>query len=101
MILFKLRLLSLQSELRQIIGYIIVFSLWGLSMKTSARNQLQGQITQLKKGAVNAEVVMRLDGGEEITAIITNTSVERLGLKEGGNAYALIKASDVILAVDG
>lgn len=70
-------------------------------MKTSARNQLRGQITQLKKGAVNAEVVIRLDGGEHITAIITNTSVERLGLKEGGNAYALIKASDVIVAVDG
>lgn len=70
-------------------------------MKTSARNQLRGQITQLKKGAVNAEVVMRLEGGEHITAIITNTSVERLGLKEGGNAYALIKASDVIVAVDG
>lgn len=69
-------------------------------MKTSARNQLHGQITRLKKGAVNAEVVIHLDGGEQITAIITNTSVERLGLKEGGKAYALIKASDVILAVD-
>jgi molybdate transport system regulatory protein len=69
-------------------------------MKISARNILSGTVTRVIKGAVNSEVDLTLKGGEKIVAIITNTSVEHLGLKEGSSAYALIKASWVILSTD-
>ena len=67
-------------------------------MKTSARNQLQGTVTALVTGAVNSEVQIDLTGGDQLTAIITNTSAEHLGLSEGVSVYALIKASSVIVA---
>ncbi len=67
-------------------------------MKTSARNQFFGDVVLLKRGAVNAEVVLRIDGGEYIAAIITNTSVDNLGLKEGNKAWASFKAASVVLA---
>lgn len=66
-------------------------------MKLSARNVLPGTVTKLTKGAVNAEVDLALKGGGEIAAIITNQSAERLDLKKGQNAFAIIKASSVIL----
>ncbi len=69
-------------------------------MKLSARNLLQGKVVKITRGAVNAEVVLKLPGGEEIVSIITNGSVESLGLKEGMQAYAVIKASSVMIAVD-
>jgi molybdopterin-binding protein len=69
-------------------------------MKISARNMLQGTVKKIVPGAVNAEVVIDLPGGAEIVSIITMTSVERLGLKEGKPAYAVIKASNVMIAVD-
>lgn len=68
-----------------------------LSMRSSARNQFQGRITQITMGAVNAEVILELPGGDELVAIITNESVKSLGLKVGSEAFALIKASWVIL----
>ncbi len=69
-------------------------------MKLSARNILKGTVIKVNRGAVNAEVTIRLDGGTEVVAIITNQSVDRLGLKENVPAYAVIKASSVMVAVD-
>lgn len=69
-------------------------------MKLSARNVLKGKVVKITRGAVNAEVTVKLPGGEEIVSIITITSVDNLGLKEGGEAYAVIKASNVMIAVD-
>ena len=66
-------------------------------MKISARNVLGGTISKVTKGAVNGEVDLKLTGGEAIAAIITNTSVDRLGLKEGAKAFAVIKASEVMI----
>lgn len=73
----------------------------GLGMKTSARNELVGKVKRIAKGAVNSEVVLDLGGGDALVAVITNTSVENLALKPGVAAYALIKASWVILAAPG
>jgi molybdate transport system regulatory protein len=70
-----------------------------LGMKTSARNELAGKVKRVTKGAVNSEVVLDIGGDDELVAIITNASVEKLALKAGVAAHALIKASWVILAV--
>ena len=67
--------------------------------RLSARNQLQGTVTQVKPGAVNAEVDIELKGGEQIAATVTNESVETLGLRKGQPATAVFKAGVVILAV--
>lgn len=69
-------------------------------MKLSARNQLKGKIVKLVKGAVNTEVVIELPGKEKIVSIITNSSAESLGLAEGKTAYAVIKASNVMVGID-
>lgn len=66
-------------------------------MRTSARNTFPGTVTRVTEGAVNAEVELTLGNGDKIVAIITNTSVEALGLGVGTNAIALIRASWVIL----
>ena len=69
-------------------------------MKISARNVLKGQVKSVVKGAVNSEVVIELPGGVEIVSIITNTSVQNLGLSPGVDAVAVIKASNVMVAVE-
>lgn len=69
-------------------------------MKISARNILAGTVTKVVKGAVNSEIDLTLQGGQKMAAIITNPSVENLGLKEGTAACAIIKASEVIIAKD-
>jgi len=69
-------------------------------MKLSARNILKGKVKSITKGAVNAEVVILLPNGTELVSIITNTSAEELKLKKGKKAYAIIKASNIILGVD-
>lgn len=69
-------------------------------MQTSARNVLKGTVKQVDLGAVNAEVVIELSPGVEIVSIITNHSAENLGLEVGKEAYAVIKASSVMVAVD-
>jgi molybdopterin-binding protein len=69
-------------------------------MKLSARNILKGKVVKIVRGAVNSEITIQLLGGEQIVSIITNGSVESLGLKEGKEAYAVIKASSVMIAVD-
>lgn len=68
-----------------------------ISMKVSARNQFFGTITSLRKGAVNTELSMRLGDRTHLVAMITNESVEDLGLRKGVEAYALIKANLVIV----
>ena len=69
-------------------------------MRLSAKNVLKGTVKSILPGAVNAEVVIVLAGGAEITSVITKGSVESLGLKVGGSAYAVIKASSVLIGVD-
>lgn len=69
-------------------------------MKISARNCLAGTVASVKKGAVNSEVILTLKGGSSIAAVITNSSAESLGLKEGKEAFAIIKASNVIICGD-
>ncbi|QBR00263.1 TOBE domain-containing protein [Paraburkholderia pallida] len=69
-------------------------------MRTSARNHFSGQIAEVKAGAVNDEVTLRADGGLEIVAIITHGSAASLGLAAGKSAFALVKASSVIVMVD-
>jgi molybdate transport system regulatory protein len=68
-----------------------------LGMKTSARNQLYGTVKAVQRGAVNDEVLIGLQGGQSIAAVLTHESTEALGLKVGGAAFALIKASWVIV----
>ena len=69
-------------------------------MKISARNQLKGTVSKIQPGAVNTEVVVKLVGGAEIVSIITKESAERLQLAPGKSVYAVIKASDVMIATD-
>jgi molybdopterin-binding protein len=69
-------------------------------MKVSARNLLKGKVKKMVLGAVNAEVTIEIAPGVEVTSIITKSSAENLGIKEGSDAYALIKASDVMVAIN-
>jgi molybdopterin-binding protein len=69
-------------------------------MKFSARNKLQGKIVEVKKGTTTAHVRIDVGGGQIVTAAITNDAVEELKLAAGQNAYAIIKASDVMVGVD-
>lgn len=68
-------------------------------MKISARNQIKGKIVEITKGATTAHV--RIDvGGTFVTAAITNAAVDDLKLAVGQEAYAVVKASDVMIAID-
>lgn len=69
-------------------------------MKISARNVLKGTVKKIVRGAVNAEVLIELPGGSELVSIITIASVDSLGLEEGKEVYAVVKASNVMVAVD-
>jgi molybdopterin-binding protein len=69
-------------------------------MKLSARKKLKGKILDVKKGATTAHVRLEIAPGQIMTASITNEAVEELGLKAGGTAIAIVKASDVMIAVD-
>jgi molybdopterin-binding protein len=69
-------------------------------MKLSARNVLKGKVKRLNPGAVNTEVILELPGGAEIVSVITKSSAETLGLAVGKEAYAVIKASSVMIAID-
>ncbi len=69
-------------------------------MKLSARNVLKGKIVQVKAGAVNSEVTLELPGGAQVVSIITKESAENLGLAPGKQAYAVIKASNVMIGVE-
>jgi molybdopterin-binding protein len=69
-------------------------------MRISARNQFKGKILEVKKGATTAHVRLEIAPGQVITSSITNEAVDELGLKAGGTAIAIIKASNVMIAVD-
>lgn len=69
-------------------------------MKISARNVLRGKVKQITEGMVNTEVIVELAGGEEIVSIITKTSAQNLNLQKGKEVYAIIKATNVIIAED-
>jgi molybdate transport system regulatory protein len=71
-----------------------------LGMKTSARNQLYGKVVSITRGAVNDEVALQLPSGQQIVAVVTHASTETLGLTEGKEAFALVKASWIMLVVD-
>lgn len=69
-------------------------------MKISARNLLKGTVVEVTKGATTAHVKIDIGGGTVITSSITNQSVEDLGLAVSKTAYAVVKASSVMVAVD-
>jgi molybdopterin-binding protein len=69
-------------------------------MKLSARNKLKGKIVEVKKGATTAHVRIDIGGGAIVTAAITNESADELKLATGQTAYAVIKASDVMVGID-
>ena len=69
-------------------------------MKISARNVLKGKVKKLIHGAVNSEVTLQMPGGIEVVSIITKSSARNLGLKKGKPVYAVIKASNVMIAID-
>jgi molybdopterin-binding protein len=69
-------------------------------MRISARNQIMGKIVEVRKGATTSHVRLEVASGQIITASITNEAVDDLGLKVGGKATAVIKASDVMIAID-
>jgi molybdopterin-binding protein len=69
-------------------------------MQLSARNVLIGTVKAITPGAVNAEVIIEVAPGLDVASVITNASVQRLKLKVGARAYAVIKASDVLVGVD-
>ena len=68
-------------------------------MQTSARNLLNATVKSVTHGAVNSEIVVALPDGQEIVSIITKSSAERLGLEPGKDVQAVVKASNVMLAV--
>lgn len=69
-------------------------------MQTSARNQFVGKVSQIKTGVVNDEIELVVAGGQKIVATVTCDSTEQLGLVVGGEAFALVKASSIIIVTD-
>jgi molybdopterin-binding protein len=69
-------------------------------MKISARNQLKGRITKIVHGPVGAEVSLHVAPGVEIVSVITESSAKDLGLKDGMEVHAVIKASNVMIAIE-
>lgn len=70
-------------------------------MKLSTRNQIKGTVVRIQPGAVNAIVVLDIGGGNRISADITLEAVKELGLKVGSEAYAVVKATSVMIGIDG
>jgi molybdopterin-binding protein len=71
-----------------------------VKMKISARNILKGKVKEIKIGMVNTEVIVELPGGLQMVSVITKESAENLGLAKGKDVYAVVKASNVMIAVD-
>jgi len=90
--------LSLQAQAEGIADDFLLIR--KMNMKTSARNQFLGKVTQVKRGAVNDEVELEVVGGQKIVAIVTHESTEGLGLSVGAEAFALIKSSSIILVTE-
>ena len=69
-------------------------------MRISARNQIKGTVVEVKKGATTSHVRVDIGGGNVMTSAITNEAVDDLGIKTGGKVTVVVKASDVMIAVD-
>ncbi|AEF82384.1 TOBE domain-containing protein [Leadbettera azotonutricia] len=69
-------------------------------MKISARNQFKGKILAIKEGAVNGIVIIDIGGGNKMSATISMDSIRELDLKVGGEAYAIVKATAVMVGID-
>jgi molybdopterin-binding protein len=69
-------------------------------MRISARNQIKGTVAEVKKGATTAHVRVDIGNGVVVTSSITNEAVDDLGIKAGGKVTVVVKASDVMIAVD-
>ena len=89
--------LTIGMEINALVKSSSVLLLDDPNVRTSARNQLWGEITRIHDGPVNAEVTLALKSGKSVCAVVTHDSVERLGLAVGGQACAVFKASAVIL----
>jgi molybdopterin-binding protein len=72
----------------------------GPTMRISARNQIKGTVIEVKKGATTSHVRVDIGGGQIVTSSITNEAVDDLGIKAKANVTVVIKASDVMIAVD-
>jgi molybdopterin-binding protein len=70
----------------------------GVGMALSARNQFKGKVISLKGGSVMTEVVIDIGGGHQVVALISTSSAKRLKLRKGGDAVAIIKATEVIVS---
>lgn len=69
-------------------------------MKLSARNQLKGKVVKVEEGAVNGIVIIDIGGGNQISSTISMGAIKELGLKEGSDAYAVIKSTSVMVGID-
>jgi molybdopterin-binding protein len=69
-------------------------------MRISARNQIKGTVVEVKKGATTSHVTVDIGGGQIVTSSITNEAVDDLGIKAKGSVVVVVKASDVMIAVD-
>ena len=69
-------------------------------MRISARNQIKGTVVEVKKGATTSHVRVDIGSGQIVTSSITNEAVDELGIKAGGKVTVVVKASDVMIAVD-
>ena len=69
-------------------------------MRISARNQIKGTVVEVKKGATTSHIRVEIGGGQLVTSAITNEAVDDLGLKASSQVTVVIKASDVMIAVD-
>jgi molybdopterin-binding protein len=69
-------------------------------MRISARNQIKGSVVEVKKGVTTSHVRVDIGGGQIVTSSITNEAVDDLGIKAGGKVTVVVKASDVMIAVD-
>jgi molybdopterin-binding protein len=73
---------------------------WRTVMRLSARNQIKGTVSDVKKGATTAHVRVDIGNGVTMTSSITNEAIDELGIKAGGKVTVVVKASDVMIAVD-
>jgi len=69
-------------------------------MRISARNQIKGTVVEVKKGATTSHVLVDIGNGHIVTSSITNEAVDDLAIKAGGKVTVVVKASDVMIAVD-
>jgi len=69
-------------------------------MRISARNQIKGTVVEVKKGATTSHIRVDIGGGQIVTSSITNEAVDDLGIKAEGHVTVVMKASDVMIAVD-